>query len=362
MEHTKSAMEDLVKMPTKSFWKNKKVFLTGHTGFKGTWLSIWLLNLGAKVKGYALTPESKNNLFELTNIETLIVSELNDLRDYSKLTNSLNKFLPDIVIHMGAQSLVLKSYQNPRETYETNVMGTVNLLDACRTCPSVKAIINVTSDKCYKNHDVTDAFVETDPLGGCDPYSSSKACSELVTEAFSKSFFEKGVGVATVRAGNVIGGGDWASNRLVPDLLRWFELGEVAKIRNPNSVRPWQHVLEPLSGYIQLVEAMYNRPQEFSGAWNFGPLNCNIKSVDWILNNLKNFWDNPSWEVIYEAQHPEAKYLKLNISKVSEKLGWAPKWSLNKTLENTVKWHRKWLKNNDMKTACEQEIAEYLET
>lgn len=347
-------------MINSEFWKGKKVFLTGHTGFKGSWLSIWLNSLDAIVKGYSLKPETNPNLFTIAGIEGLVETDINDIRDYSKLCTSILKFSPDIVFHMAAQPLVRTSYEKPLETYEANVMGTANLLEAVRQCPSVKAVVNITTDKCYENNEWVWGYKETDPMGGRDPYSSSKGCSELVTASYRESFLKhSNIGVATARAGNVIGGGDWAEDRLIPDILRSFEASKSVIIRNPDATRPWQHVLEPLSGYLVLAEQLFKNPGEFSEAWNFGPHDRDVRRVDWILDQMTSLWPNASWELDRDDNPHEAMLLKLDISKASAILGWEPKWGLNVTLGKIVRWHKRWIEGADMRVECINEINEF---
>lgn len=344
------------------FWKGKKVFLTGHTGFKGSWLSIWLSSMGAEVKGYALRPDSNPNLFAEAAIENLLESEINDIRDFSALHESIFKFRPDIVFHMAAQPLVRASYQKPLETYEINVMGTANLLEAVRQCSSVKAVVNITSDKCYENNEWVWGYKETDSMGGRDPYSSSKGCSELVTTSFRESFLRASdIGVASARAGNVIGGGDWAEDRLIPDILRAFESSKPVIIRNPNATRPWQHVLEPLSGYLILAEKLFKNPSVFSEGWNFGPYDQDVKPVSWILDQMINLWPGASWNLDQGDNPHEAKLLKLDISKASTTLGWTPTWNLETTLAKIVRWQNSFSKGSDMRAECINEINEFAE-
>jgi len=342
------------------FWKDKKVFITGHTGFKGSWLSIWLTEMGAVVKGYSFTPQTKPSLFSVAGIEHLVESEFDDIRNYHALCNSIAEFSPDIVFHMAAQPLVRASYEKPLETYETNIMGTANLLEAVRQCSFVKAVVNVTTDKCYENNEWVWGYKETDPMGGRDPYSSSKGCSELVTSSYRESFMRgDNIGVATARAGNVIGGGDWADDRLIPDILRAFEASKPVVIRNPNATRPWQHVLEPLSGYLILAEQLFKNPGEFSEAWNFGPYDLDVRPVDWILDQMTNLWPGASWVLDRDDNPHEAMLLKLDMSKASTYLGWTPTWSLETSLEKIIKWHKCWIEGADMRVECINEISEF---
>ena len=343
------------------FWKDKKVFLTGHTGFKGSWMAIWLSQLGAEVKGYALKPPTIVNLFNEAKVGNLIESEINDIRDFDKLIKSINDFSPDLVIHMAAQPLVRASYNKPLETYETNVMGTANLLQACCNLDSVKAVINITTDKCYENIEEDIGYKETDKMGGSDPYSSSKGCAELVTAAYRQSFYKnKDIGLASVRAGNVIGGGDWAEDRLIPDIFRAFELNKPVVIRNPKATRPWQHVLEPLSGYLLLAENLYKSPSEFSEGWNFGPHYDDVKPVDWILNYITKLSPNNSWQLDGSNNPHEANLLKLNISKAESKLNWVPTWNLDTSLEKIVQWQHAWNSGADMHKVCLAEIKQFI--
>jgi CDP-glucose 4,6-dehydratase len=355
-------MENMVadSMINSEFWKGKKVFLTGHTGFKGSWLSIWLNSLGAIVKGYALKPAATPNLFEIAGIKGLVETDINDISDYFALCSSILEFSPDIVIHMAAQPLVRASYQKPLETFKVNVMGTANLLEAVRQCQSVRAVVNITTDKCYENNEWVWGYKETDPMGGRDPYSSSKGCSELVTASYRESFLKgANIGVATGRAGNVIGGGDWAKDRLIPDILRAFEASKPVIIRNPDATRPWQHVLEPLSGYLMLAEQLFKKPGEFSEGWNFGPYDRDVRPVDWILDHMITLWPGASWRLDQNDNPHEAMLLKLDISKASAILGWTPTWSLNVALEKIVSWHKCWIEGADMRAACINEINEF---
>jgi len=347
-------------MINSEFWKGKKVFLTGHTGFKGSWMSIWLNSMGAVVKGYGLRPVTNPSLFVIAGIEGLVESDINDIRDYAALSASISKFSPDLVFHMAAQPLVRASYEKPLETYETNVMGTANLLEAVRQCSSVKAVVNITTDKCYENNEWVWGYKETDPMGGRDPYSSSKGCSELVTSSYRDSFLRgSNVGLATARAGNVIGGGDWADDRLIPDIFRAFAASKPVLIRNPDATRPWQHVLEPLSGYLILGEQLFKNPNKFSEAWNFGPYDRDVRPVDWIMDQMTSLWPGASWRLDRHDNPHEAMLLKLDISKASAILGWAPTWSLETTLAKITGWHKYWIEGADMRVECINEINEY---
>ena len=343
------------------FWKNKKVFLTGHTGFKGSWLALWLQSLGTEVKGYSLEPYTEPNLFSKANVSENMISEIEDIRDLEKITTSMVNFNPDVLIHMAAQPLVRLSYKEPLETYTTNVIGTVNVLEAARKCTNLKAIVSVTTDKCYENKEWAWGYRENEPMGGHDPYSSSKGCAELVTAAYRKSFFSKKntANLASARAGNVIGGGDWSDDRLIPDILRAFENKEPVIIRNPLSTRPWQHVLEPLSGYLVLAEALYE-DTSYAEGWNFGPRDEDCRPVNWILDKLVEKWgDGASWELDKNNNPHEAGFLKLDISKAKNRLKWEPKWELNTTLDLIVEWQQNYLKGADMNTICLQEIKKY---
>ncbi|MDC3315678.1 CDP-glucose 4,6-dehydratase [Candidatus Thioglobus sp.] len=342
------------------FWQGKRVFLTGHTGFKGSWLSLWLSSLGGEVKGYALNPPTTPSLFNEAKVDSLIDSQIGDIRDQDVLHESMITFNPDILIHMAAQPLVRYSYKAPIETYEVNVVGTAKVLEAARHCPNLKAVLNITTDKCYENDGRTQGYKENDPMGGYDPYSSSKGCAELVASSYRRSFLqEQGIGLASVRAGNVIGGGDWAKDRLLPDILRAFETGQPVIVRNPHTTRPWQHVLEPLSGYLRLAEQMFNDPVTFSEGWNFGPYYYDVKSVDWILDHMIELWPGASW-VLNENENPhEATLLNLDISKASELLGWTPTWNLQMTLGNIIRWHKLWLGGADMRKVCITEIDNF---
>jgi CDP-glucose 4,6-dehydratase len=348
------------------FWSGKKVFMTGHTGFKGSWLCLWLHALGAKVTGYALDPPTDPSLYKLCGIERLITSVMGDVRDRKKLAGTMAAAKPEIVIHMAAQPLVRDSYKIPAETYEINVMGTVNLLESVRNCPSVKAAINVTTDKCYENREWVWGYRENEPMGGYDPYSNSKACSELVTSAYRSSYFNPadfllhGVALASARAGNVIGGGDWATDRLLPDCVRAVLKGEKILIRNPQAVRPWQHVLEPLSGYLMLAQRLFEDGAPFSEAWNFGPDESDARPVEWLVKTFCSRWGGGASYEIEQGDHPhEAHYLKLDCSKAKTRLGWRPRWDLERALGRIVDWTKAYQNGQDVMGVCLKQIAEY---
>jgi CDP-glucose 4,6-dehydratase len=343
------------------FWQGKKVFLTGHTGFKGGWLTLWLESLGAEVHGYALNPATEPNLFTVASVaESLASSTIADIRDASALEKAMQSSQPDMVFHLAAQPLVRYSYAEPVETYATNVMGIVNLFEAVRKTPSVLAVINITTDKCYENKESLRPYTEDDAMGGYDPYSSSKGCSELVTAAYRRSFLaDAGVSVATARAGNVIGGGDWSEDRLIPDFLRAIDKNQPLVIRSPNAIRPWQHVLEPLAGYLLLAESLYTQGEKFAQGWNFGPSDEDAQSVAWIVEKLIATMPNASWEMDEQPQLHEANYLKLDSSKARTQLGWQPRWNLETALEKIVGWHQAWHNKKDMRKFSLDQIAAY---
>ena len=344
-----------------AFWQGKRVLLTGHTGFKGSWLSLWLQSMGAQVTGYALAPPTNPSLFEIAEVAEGMTSVIGDIRDLAKLQAVFAEHQPEIVIHMAAQPLVRYSYQNPVETYSTNVMGTVHVLEAVRNSPSVKAVVNITTDKCYENREWVWGYRENEPMGGFDPYSNSKGCSELVTSAYRRSFFQdKGIALASARAGNVIGGGDWAADRLIPDILRAFEQNQPVIIRNPHATRPWQHVLEPLSGYLTLAELLYTDGQACAEGWNFGPHDDDARPVQWIVEHMVSSWGNgASWQLDGGVHPHEANYLKLDISKAKARLGWQPRWALSAALEKITAWHHAYLASTNMHEFTMQQIANY---
>lgn len=347
-----------------NFWKARRVFITGHTGFKGGWLSLWLQSLGAEVHGFSLLPPTNPNLFSTARIEMgMSSSTIADIRNLEQLTTAIQKAQPEIVFHLAAQPLVRYSYQNPVETYAVNVVGVVNLLEAVRASAGIKALVNVTTDKCYENREWPWAYRENEALGGYDPYSSSKGCAELVTAAYRNSFLAgQGIPVATARAGNVIGGGDWAADRLLPDIFRAIDSGTPLVIRSPSSIRPWQHVLEPLSGYLILAENLYQRGQEFAEAWNFGPVDDDAKTVLWILEHISRRTQKLSWQITTDEQSHEATYLKLDSSKAHSRLLWHQRWRLTTALGKTLDWHRAWLSGQDMQAITLAQINEYLQS
>lgn len=356
-------------MLEKSFWKEKKVFITGHTGFKGSWLCLWLHSLGAEITGYALPPPTHPSLFELCRIDRFIHSITGDVSDIGSLTNALNAAKPEIVIHMAAQALVRESYKNPAETYSTNVIGTVNLLEATRSSSSVRVVINVTTDKCYENREWCWGYRENDPMGGYDPYSNSKACSELVTSCYRNSFFNPkdyaahSVAVATARSGNVIGGGDWAPDRLVPDCIKAFLKGEKIIIRNPRAIRPWQHMLDPLSGYLLLAQKLYEKGPEYAEAWNFGPDDENARTVEWVVKKLCEKWGKNTFYEIERGTHPHESFsLKLDCSKAKDRLGWRPRWTIEQAIDNVIEWTLAYIEKKDLVGVCLKQIDEFLIT
>jgi len=347
-------------MIDQKFWLGKRVFLTGHTGFKGSWLALWLTHLGSSVKGYALEPPTSPSLFKEAKVDNLIDSHIGDIRNQELLHESMVNFNPDILIHMAAQPLVRYSYSEPVETYEVNVIGTAIVLEIARSCSNLKAIINVTSDKCYENEELNKSYKEDDPMGGYDPYSSSKGCAELVTSAYRRSFLKtQNKGLASVRAGNVIGGGDWANDRLIPDILRSFDTNEPIRVRNPDATRPWQHVLEPLSGYLTLANKLYDNFEDFAEGWNFGPAENDVQSVKWILDKMSAKWPNSSWRFDSSINPYEAGFLKLDISKAKERLDWKPTWGLEHTIDRIIHWHRAWKNNEDIQQLCLTEIDNF---
>lgn len=353
MEIGESTLEGLAM----KFWKNRRVFITGHTGFKGSWLCLWLNMLGAKVTGYALKPPTNPSLFNLCKVDGLVKSIIADVRDFKDLKKAMLAVNPEIVIHMAAQPIVRESYRVPVETFNTNVMGTVNVLEAARASDSVKAIVNVTTDKVYENVGRKSGYKEEDSFGGYDPYSSSKACSELVAQAYRRSY---GMNVATARAGNVIGGGDWAADRLIPDFIRAVLKREKIKIRHPKAVRPWQYVLDPLSGYLLLAEKLYKAGAKYAQAYNFGPDKKDAKSVEWLVNKLCFDWSGQVGYKVARGKHPhETHYLMLDSTRAKKQLGWKPRWSVEKALTKAIEWNRAYKNKEDLRRVCFRQIEEY---
>lgn len=344
------------------FWRGKRVLVTGHTGFKGGWLSVWLAQMGAEVHGLALAPPSEPSFFDVVGVKRCLTSDvICDIRDHNALVHEVRQIAPEIVLHLAAQSLVRLSYLNPVETYATNVMGTVHLLDSLRSTPGVRAVVNVTTDKCYENREWVWPYRENEPMGGHDPYSNSKGCSELVTSAFRQSFLAKiGIQLASARAGNVIGGGDWATDRLLPDFLRSIDAGVPLTIRSPNATRPWQHVLEPLSGYLTLAQALWERPCEVDEGWNFGPEEQDARSVSWILSHLCGLESSASWNLDSNPNPKEATLLMLSSAKAKALLGWRPRWRLETALAKTLEWHKAWRSGEDMMAVTLSQIDNYV--
>ncbi len=346
------------------FWKGRRVLLTGHTGFKGSWLSLWLQRLGADLTGYALEPPTSPNLFDLSGAAGEMKSYTRDVRDLEALRDVVDRERPEVVFHMAAQSLVRRSYQEPQATYATNVMGTVNLLEAVRGSETVRAVVNVTSDKCYQNTGTRRGYREEDPMGGDDPYSSSKGCAELVTSAYRNSFFAPGddtsVQLASARAGNVIGGGDWAADRLIPDIMQGMLEGREVAIRSPRAVRPWQFVLEPLAGYLLLAERLWEEGGEYAEGWNFGPPEESARSVGWIVERLTGRWSGESSWASDTREHPsEAHYLKLDSTKARRRLSWDAVLELPETLEWIVQWYEGYAQGADVRRLCDEQIERY---
>lgn len=346
---------------TPAFWRGKRVFLTGHTGFKGGWLALWLAEMGAAVHGYALAPPTDPNFFTAVGLRAhLAGSTIADVRDAGAVARALREARPEIVLHLAAQPLVRRSYVEPVDTYAVNVMGTVTLLEAVRDTAGVRVVVNVTTDKCYENDGRATPYAEREPLGGRDPYSSSKACSEIVTAAYRQSFLAaRGIQVATGRAGNVIGGGDWAADRLVPDFLRAFDAGQPMVVRSPGAVRPWQHVLEPLSGYLMLAERLHAAGAPFADGWNFGPALEDSRPVSWVLDRLCAAVPGATWRIDASPQPHEAQTLTLDNGKARRELGWRPRWPLEAALDRTVAWHAAWRAGEDLRATSLRQIAEY---
>lgn len=346
------------------FWKNKNVLITGHTGFKGSWLCYVLNELGANVSGYSLEPDQDCSLFSILGRSLHVHSQYGDIRDLNKLKKFVSTSKPDIIFHMAAQPLVRDSYENPVNNFSTNVMGTVNILEAYRFCETARALINVTTDKCYKNNEWIWGYREDDVLGGHDPYSNSKACSELVTESYKKSFFVNNTGdiekgIATARAGNVIGGGDWAKDRIIPDFFRSIEKKKPLFVRNKHAVRPWQHVLDPLSGYLNLAERLYSNPKQYSQAWNFGPEDSGCISVEKLLNLMQKYSPATRWESTNNEELHEATLLKLDISKAKSILRWSPRLDISRAVEYTADWYTTYINRGPVISLMESQISPF---
>ena len=353
-----------------NFYKNKKIFITGHTGFKGSWLTLWLISLGADVTGYSLEPPTNPNLFDILNIKVKINHIIGNILDEENLNKSLKKAQPEIVFHLAAQALVRQSYIEPKQTYETNIIGTVNLFEAIRKTESVKSIVIVTSDKCYENKEHNIGYKETDAMGGYDPYSSSKGCIELITNSYRNSFFnitdfgkKHNVAIASARAGNVIGGGDWANDRLIPDCVKSIYKNETINIRNPNATRPWQHVLEPLSGYLLLAEKLFTDGIKYSGAWNFGPENIDVLSVENVVKKTIEFLQKGEYKIESNNKFHEANLLQLDISKAKTKLNWKPTFHANEAIKQTCEWYKNFYENKNFNAFnfCIKQIEKYFE-
>ncbi len=359
MGFRQGAVEDLDLNPR--FWRGKKVLLTGHTGFKGGWLALWLQTLGAKVAGYALPPPTDPSFFDTARVAYAMTSNVGDVRDLASLTAAVRQSDPEIIIHMAAQSLVRPSYEDPVATYSTNVMGTVNVLEAARAQSGVRAVVVVTSDKCYENTGAQREFRENDRLGGHDPYSNSKACAELVAAAYRYSFFPgDGAAIATARAGNVIGGGDWSADRLVPDAIRAFGAGRPVKLRYPHATRPWQHVLDPLAGYLLLAEKLCATPADYAEAWNFGPAQNQAMTVADVIEAVAKKWDGGArWEQAPGTHPHEAQYLGINAGKACARLGWTPRLDIAQAIDWTVEWYRAWRDGADLRRLSEAQLDRY---
>lgn len=352
-----------------SFWKGKKVLITGHTGFKGSWLSLWMQSFGANVVGVSLDPPTSPSLYEQAQVAEGMTSLRQDIRDLEKIKSIFAEHQPEVVFHLAAQPLVRYSYREPVETYATNVMGTLHILEAMRAFGSVRAAVMITTDKCYENREWDWGYRENEPMGGHDPYSSSKGCAELLIASYRDSYFpgeeysRHRTAIASARAGNVIGGGDWAEDRLIPDTIRAFEKGETVQIRNPNAIRPWQHVLEPLAGYIELAEKLFEEAGGWAEGWNFGPREEDAKPVGWIVKEMTRQWGGEAAWGIDGGDHPhEANYLKLDCSKAHNRLHWHPRWGLSEALEKIVYWHKEAVNGSNVKSLCQKQINEYMTT
>lgn len=364
MESRQCSLEGVVM--SGGFWQGKRVFLTGHTGFKGGWLALWLQQLGAEVTGYALHPPTQPSIFEAGNVAKGMHSIIGDVCDVDGISKAVSEVCPEIVFHMAAQSLVRYSYANPVETYATNIMGLVHLLEAVRVTGTVRSVVNVTSDKCYENKEWVWGYRENEVMGGYDPYSSSKGCAELITACYRNSYFnaekhgEHGMSLASARAGNVIGGGDWAQDRLIPDIICAISKGEPVQIRNPDSIRPWQHVLEPLAGYLILAEKLFTDGSEYAEGWNFGPLDSESRSVRWVIDQFTQAWgQGASWVQNGQPQPHEATQLKLDCSKARCRLEWKPRWSAIQSIDKIVEWHKAYNQSANMRQITLAQIEAY---
>jgi CDP-glucose 4,6-dehydratase len=353
-------------MVTASAWRRRRIFLTGHTGFKGSWLSLWLQSLDVELSGLALAPDTQPSLFDVARVGSGMTSTIGDIRELHVVRTAMQAAKPDVVFHLAAQPLVRESYRTPVETFATNVMGTVNVLESVRQCPSVKAVVVITSDKSYENREWPWGYRESDAMGGSDPYSASKGCAELVTAAYRRSFFggaqtsRHPALVATARAGNVIGGGDWAEDRIVPDIVRAARSGMPVKIRNPYAVRPWQHVLEPLHGYLVLAERLLGGDARFADAWNFGPFEADALPVGKLVEKMRASWPGMPVPERDDASHPhEAHYLRLDWAKARDDLGWVPRWRIDEAVARTAAWYRRHLEGVDARQLVLEQIEEY---
>lgn len=349
------------------FWKGRRVLLTGHTGFKGSWMSIWLKEMGAELTGFALTPPTSPSLFDDAKVAEGMHSIIGDIRDLDALKKVFSESQPEVVIHMAAQPLVRESYHFPVETYAINVMGTVHVLEAVRHTPSVRSVVIVTTDKCYENKEWVWGYREDEPMGGYDPYSNSKGCAELVTSSYRRSYFHPAkydthkVAVASARAGNVIGGGDWADDRLIPDIIRSVMAGTSVNIRSPYATRPWQHVLEPVGAYLLLAEKLFTEGAAYAEGWNVGPRSDDARDVEFIVKSIcANWGDDASYQIDSNPQPHEAGYLKLDISKIESRIGWRPVWPLPVTLEKTVSWYKRYTNGEDAKELCLSQLQDYI--
>ncbi|CAN5392712.1 CDP-glucose 4,6-dehydratase [soil metagenome] len=345
-----------------TFYKGKRVFITGHTGFKGSWLTSWLIKSGAVLKGYALAPNTQPALFNILDIGNNIESVYSDISQINKLSKEVDSFKPEIIFHLAAQPLVRESYSDPHYTYNTNVLGTVNILEAARNCSSVRAIVAITTDKVYKNKERDSGYSESDEIGGYDPYSASKACCEIIIDSYRQSFLSKSsVLIVSARAGNVIGGGDWSKDRIIPDAVRSFSSGKKLQVRNPKSVRPWQHVLEPLSGYLMLGKYLLEGKSEFEGPWNFGPLEDDRMNVGELAELIARLWSkDATFEILkLDGQLHETKLLSLDINKARTKLNWQPSYNSGKALEKTIKWYSEYYKGTDMNELTRSQIEDF---